>query len=94
MLDYKKMVVFFQTTSKNGGGSGAARVEAGRVFNFDGFGQNLNAEQVELLSSLPVSGEFMPVPEELLDYTTAQNFACAIALATPADFIPVEVLDI
>lgn len=94
MLDYKNCVVYFETTAKNGGQSAAVMVEAGRIFNFDGIHQNLNAEQTAFLNSLPVGGNFVAIPEELLDNTTAENWHCAIALVVPADFVPVEVLDI
>lgn len=67
---------------------------AGQVFNFDAFNLALNPEQKAFILSLPVGGEYMPIPEKLLDNTTAQNFDCEVRLTVPADFEPVEIWDI
>lgn len=76
----KNTKIELRTESLNANTSGSAIVEAGQLFNFDGFLQDLSKEQAEFVSSLSHK-EFKEIPSEMLDSTTAANFRCYIRLA-------------
>lgn len=76
----KNTVVLYRTTARNCSSNvGCCYVEAGRLFNFDGFNKELNRVQADFLNSLNEKS-FTEIPEELADYTSWQNFREEIKL--------------
>ena len=76
----KNTVVLYRTTAKNCSSNvGCCYVEAGRLFNFDGFNKELNMVQADFLNGLNEKS-FTEIPEELADYTSWQNFREEIKL--------------
>lgn len=76
----KNTKVELRTDAMRGGQSGSAIVEAGQLFNFDGFLQDLSKEQEEFIASLNHK-EFKEIPCDMLDMTTSANFICYVRLA-------------
>ena len=75
MKSLKNLKVEIRTEAKNANTSGNAIVDAGMVFNFDGFLEELNKEQKEFINSLNHK-EFKRIPDDMLDMTTSSNFRC------------------
>ena len=79
MKNLKNLKVELRTEARNANTSGSAIVEAGQLFNFDGFLEELNKEQKEFINSLNHK-EFKRIPDDMLDMTTATNFRCYLRL--------------
>lgn len=76
----KNTVILLRTTARNcSSNTGCCYVEAGRLFDFDGFKKELNSVQAEFLNSLNKKS-FTEIPEELADYTNWQNFCEEVKL--------------
>ena len=75
MKNLKNLKVELRTEARNANTSGSAIVEAGQLFNFDGFLEELNKEQEDFINSLNHK-EFKRIPNDMLDMTTSSNFRC------------------
>ncbi len=72
-----EVTYIFRTDAKGSHSTGCAEIkesELGRIFNMDGFNVELSEETKNFIDG--VGEEFVRIPENLLDYTTASNFAC------------------
>lgn len=72
-------LVIYRSDAIGTDNTGCAIVNAGQVFNFDAINASLAPEEASFLETLSAD-EWTEVPEELLDYTTSQNFIIYLAL--------------
>lgn len=77
MKNLKNIKVELINEARNNGATGRAIVEAGAIFNMDGFLEELNKEQVNFINSLNHK-EFKEIPSDMLDDITSKNFRCYI----------------